>query len=390
MVGLRVAVDSQDTAVVLGPSTTSNTGDPGPAVTWIPVTGPIRQKVFANEPTPNAMAVDASGAVWLTGHLEQAATFGGSTVEATRTGYYLAKLGPDGQNLFTKAIVRTEENTVWDGGYSITFDGDGNAYVVGILVLGDPGFHCSVLINKFSPAGALLADRVFHSASPMAAMANDVAIAPNGDLVIAGGFDETLQVGTTTLTSASGQYSNGFVAILDPADLSPKRAFSFGGANYYDTSTSIDVTSTGSLRVSGVLAGASSIGGIGIQAQLGGSAFVADLNPSGTANWVRLIQGDHSGVVFQTSTRADDRTFAVGRIDGSGTALFAALDGSGTLTFPVSLTGAGQNGALATATDRHGGVWVAMEGSGSTTFGSAPVVGASNEPLVNWLVHIEP
>jgi len=390
MVGLRVAIDSQDTAVVVGPSATSNTGDPGPAVTWVPVNGTIRQKVFANEPTPNAIAVDPSDAVWLTGQLEHAATFGGTTVQATSSGYYLVKLGPDGKNIFTKAIVRAETNTVWDGGYSIAFDSAGNAYVVGILVLGDPDFHCTVLVNKFSPSGTLLADRVFHSTSPMQAMARDVAFAPNGDLVIAGVFDETLQVGTTKLTSASGQYSNGFVAILDPADLAPKRAFSFGGANYYDTATSVDVTSTGALRVSGILAGASSIGGKGVQAQTGGSAFIAELTPTGTANWVHLIQGSVSGIVWQTSTRADDQTFAVGRVDGAQTAFFSVIDGAGTLTSPVSFTGAGQNGALATAADRHGGVWVAMEGSGSTSFGSATVFGASSEPLVNWLVHIEP
>jgi hypothetical protein len=392
MVGVRVAVDSQDTAVVVGPSSTSNSGDdPGPTVTWIPTTGAMRKKTFANEPTPRAMAVDAADAVWLTGSLERPAAFGGTTVPASSFGYYLAKLGSDGSNLFTKAIVREESDTVWDGGYSITFDRDGNAYVVGILVLAAPEFHCAVLVNKFSPSGTLLADSVFHSTSAMQASANDAAIAPNGDLVVVGSFDETLEIGETKLTSASGQYQNGFVAILNAADLSPKQAFSFGGKNYYDGARAIDVTSTGALRVSGVLAGASSIGGKSVQAQTGGSAFIAELTAAGTANWVRLIQGDAQGIVWQTSTDANDRTFAVGSlVGGSSSALFAAIDQAGNLTFPVQLTGAGQNGALATAIDRHGGVWVALEGSGSSKFGNVPSIGASNDSLANWLVHIEP
>ena len=389
-VGLKVAVDSQDTAVVLGPTITSFTGDPGPALTWISNTAQVRTKDFANEPTPRAMAVDAADAVWLTGPLDQPATFGGTTVQATSSGYYLVKLSSDGSNVFTKAIVREEPGTVWDGGYSIAFDRDGNAYVAGILVLSAPEFHCSVLVNKFSPSGALLADAVFPSTSSMQATASDVAIAPNGDLVVVGNFDETLQVGTTKLISASGQYSNGFIAILNASDLSAKKAFSFGGANYYDAGKAIEITSSGALRVSGILAGASSIGGNSVQAQTGGSAFIAELTPAGTANWVRLIQGDSQGIVWDTSTTTNDRTFAVGSVNGNNSALFAALDRDGNLTFPVQLTGASQNGALATAIDRHGGVWVALEGSGSSKFGTVQPIGASSEPTANWLVHIEP
>ncbi|MEI9937769.1 MAG: hypothetical protein WDO69_11170 [Pseudomonadota bacterium] len=387
LVGLLIAVDSQDTAVVLGPSAQTASYDPGPALTWIPTSGPTRQKTFAGEPTPTAMAVDASNAVWLAGRLEKAATFGGTTIQPVSTGYYLVKIAADGSNVFTKAIARSETDVVYDSASSIAFDAQGNAYVVGDLIQSS-GMHCSVLVDKFSPTGTLLVDRVFPGTGNTGS-AMDAAVAPNGDLVIAGQFAKTLAFGATTLTSASGEYKNGFVATLDPADLSAKHAQSFGGASFYDMALAIDVTSTGALRVSGSLAGQSSIGGATVQANAGGSAFIAELTAAGTLNWVDVLAGQ--GIVFQTSTGIDDRTFAVGRIESGNSTAFLIETGPGaTLAFPLLTDVGWTSGATATAADRHGGAWVSVESVGATPFGTVLASGADPTLLTNFLVHLEP
>jgi hypothetical protein len=386
LVGLRIAVDPHDTAVVLGPAANSDADDPGAAVTWLPATGATRQKVFAGEPTPHALAVDASSAVWLAGGLEKAATFGGATVPATSNGYGLVKLAPDGSNLFTKAILRPEADIVYDSPYAITFDAAGNAYVVGSLVLSKPEIHVSVLINKFSPTGELLADRVFFGDAQFG-VAEDAAIAPSGDLVIAGSFGGTLVVGEQTLVSASGEYNNGFVAIVSALDLSPKHAYSFGGAAYYDRAFAVDVTSTGRVRVAGVLAGRSSIGGSTVEAETGGSGFIAQLSAAGAADWVKLVDGQ--SFIIQTSTNAHDRTFAAGSTSVSPNGFLGVIGDDAQLTFPLQM-GGGLNGAVATASDLHGGVWVALEGSGDASFGNVPLEGASGPGAANLLVHLEP
>ncbi len=175
---------------------------------------------------------------------------------------------------------------------------------------------------------------------------------------------------------------------MDP-DLSVKHAQSFGGANFYDAAHAIDITSTGALRISGALAGSSNIGGTPVQANAGGSAFIAELTPAGTTNWVDVLGGE--GIVFQSSTGIDDRTFAVGRIDGDYNTAFLLETGPGaTLTFPLAINVGSTNGATATAADRHGGVWVSVESVGATSFGTSVASAVDPTLLTNFLVHLEP
>jgi hypothetical protein len=387
LLGLRVAVNSQDTAVVLGPVAANDTLDPGPALTWIPFAGPTRQKLFPNEPTPAAMALDGADAIWLTGQLYKGAAFGGTAVPAIDSGYYLVKLGADGSNVFTKGISRTDSTSTTT--YALAFDSQGNVYVTGNLLLNGTATIAAVFVSKFSPTGALLSDRVFAGTDTQAS-AFDAAISPNGDLVIVGDFSGSLQVGTTKLTSLAGTSTNGFVAVLNTADLTAKRAFSFGGPALFDLAYAVDVTSTGALRISGTLCGMSTVGGTTVQANAAGSPFVAELTPTGTANWVRLIEGP--GVVFQSSTSPGDRTFAVGRIDGTThDAFLAAIGPDNTLTLPLRTnTGENGNGALSAATDHHGGVWVAGELQGTATFGTTTLGGTNPALVTNFLVHLEP
>jgi hypothetical protein len=388
--GLRVAVNSQDTAVVLGPSATS-TVDPGPMLTWVPRTGSPTKKTFAGDVTPSVMALDGADAIWLAGQLWKPVTFGGSQVAADPSSYYLVKLNADGSNVFTKAVARTESNLLGITVYGIAFDGQGNAYVAGGLMIDSASLTSAVFVSKFSPAGALLMDRVFQDDDTQA-LAFDVAIAPNGDVVIAGMFDATLHVGSTTLTSLAGTSTNGFVAVLNAADLAPKNAFSFGGAEGYDVAYAVDVVSSGAVRVAGGMSAASTIAGTPVSAGASGTAFVAEVTATGNrADFVDLIGAQ--GIAFQTSTDAADRTFVAGRLDGATHDAFLAIVApDGGLTMPWRHdTGAAANGATTVAADRHGGVWVGGELQGRVDLGMG-AIGDTSDPtaFTNFLLHFEP
>ncbi len=77
--GVPVAVDANDTAIVVSPSSAGLSDDPGPKITWFPAQGRPRSTSYPNAVTPAAMAIDQAGTIWLVGQLYRAVSFGGST-----------------------------------------------------------------------------------------------------------------------------------------------------------------------------------------------------------------------------------------------------------------------------------------------------------------------
>jgi hypothetical protein len=387
--GLLVAVDAQDTAVVIGPAATNASQDPGPAISWLPRQGTRRRMTFANAVTPKAIAVGPGDALWLTGDLFRPVTFGGPTLPAVENSHYLVKLGADGSHGFSVAVARSASPNL----QAITVDGDGNSYVVGAYYMNPPtgGLTSSVMVAKFSPTGGELWNRAFPG-TETSAYAADVALAPNGDVVIAGGFAGQVTFGATQLTSQSamsGGY-NGFVAVLDPANGDPRRAFRFGGT-VFDLANSVEVSAAGVVRIAGELSGASMVGGMNATALAAGSPFVAELSLTGVGSWVRVVSG--RGIVFGADTNASGRTFAAGFVDvGDGTvreSVVAAVGSDAALTIPVRVNTGEGNGATSAAADRHGGVWIGGELRGSATFGTTTLTAPSGEPG-NYLLHLEP
>src|SRR6185503_10585039 len=119
--------------------------------------------------------------------------------------------------------------------------------------------HQSVFVTKFSPSGAELFNQVFQGQGSTT-YANDIAIAPDGEVFIVGTYNVGVQFGSTALTVPATSIDSGFVAALDPATGAARRAFRFGGADF-DVGNSIEVTSSGALRVAGLVSGAATIGG---------------------------------------------------------------------------------------------------------------------------------
>ena len=315
---LLVVVDGQDTAVVVGPSVQSANEDPGPTVTSIPLQGAPRKTTFSNAITPEAIGVDPSNNIWMAGQLYRPVNFGGPTLQPAYSGYYLAKLTSSAAHLFSTAILRVATPYL----RNIVTDAQGNAYVVGGISDGNIPSKGSVFVTKFSPAGTELFNQQFPSQG-LSAFAADLAIAPDGELIIVGTHNGLLQFGSTTLTLPATSIDGGFIAALDPATGAARRAYRFGGADY-DTET-VDALSDGTLRVAGLMSGPVTIGGMNVQGTAKGSPFVAELTQTGVANWVRFVGGD--GIAFAADTNAAGRTFAVGYVLGTARETFVASVG---------------------------------------------------------------
>ena len=384
LIGVDVGVDSHDNAVVVGPAS-SGAKDPGPTISWFAGHTISRAMTYAHAPTPSAMAIDPSDSIWLVGHLESGAPpvdFGGTPVTAV-DGYYLAKLSSDGAQLFVNAIAPPGNNYVEE----MTTDGSGNVYVVGSR-RPSGSVNESAFVSKFSPDGVPIFDRAFPG-SDTVTTPRDVAIAPNGDVIVVGEFNATTQFGDFQITSlgAAGHFMNAFVAVLSPTDGTPKQAFGFGGTTG-DYAAAVDVTASGALRITGDVSGRATIGGIGVQADANGSAFVAELTPAGTADWALL--GEGQSYLFQSDTNSADRTFVVGRIAGPTTSesIVGSVGSERTLSLPLRVQTDGS--ASHAAADRHGGVWVGGQFLGVVDFGTGPLAGPDATMPTNFLLHLEP
>jgi hypothetical protein len=386
-IGSLVAVDSNDTAIVVSPSSGSTTGDPGPKITWFPAQGQPHSMSYPNAVTPTAMSLDQAGTIWLVGELYRSVSFGGSTtLQPVTNGYYLVHLGTDGSPLGSYAVTREDVTFA----QTVVVDASNNVYVAGGVLLTTGTLGSYVFVTKFSSSGAQTYDQTFVG-TDTEALAQGIAIAPNGDIVVAGYFNATMKVGTKTLQSAAGLASNGFFAILDPSTGAPRNSFSFGGTTI-DVASSVAVTSAGNLRIVGSLTATSTVGGKTVQADPNTSAFIAEVTTAGTANWVNLIGSGTPGAIFQTAINAADVSFAVGHLSETSTtdAIVADVDSADHLSIPVRVANPDGNGATDCAADHHGGVWVTGEFQGTTDLGAGTLTAADSTLPSNFVLHLQP
>ena len=384
-IGAPVAVDSNDTAIVVSALNGSSTGDPGPEITWFPAQGQPHSMTYPNAVTPAAMALDQAGTIWLVGQLYRTVSFGGSPLQPVTNGYYLAHLGADGSALAAYSVSREDVTFA----QTLVVDASNNVYVAGGVLLTSGTLGSYAFVTKFSSSGSQIYDQTFVD-SDTQALVQGIAIAPNGDVVLAGYFDATMQVGTKSLQSAADLGSNGFFAILDPSTGAPRNSFSFGGTTS-DVASSVAVTSAGNLRIVGSLTATSTVGGITVQADPNTSAFIAEVTPTGTANWVNLV-GSGSGAIFQTAVNASDLSFAVGHLnDTSGAdAIVADVDSADHLSIPFQVANVDGNGTTDCAADHHGGVWVTGEFMGTTDVGTGTLTAADPTLPSNFVLHLQP
>jgi hypothetical protein len=132
------------------------------------------------------------------------------------------------------------------------------------------------------------------------------------------------------------------------------------------------------------------VGGVPVQADANGSAFIAELTAPGGGDWVKVISG--AGIVFVADTSATGHTFAVGYVNGTTKDTFVAdvaADGSATLPLRVTVPD-DTNGATFAAADRHGGVWATSDFKGSVDFGTGVLSSGGATTFADFLVHLEP
>ncbi len=134
----------------------------------------------------------------------------------------------------------------------------------------------------------------------------DVAVAPNGDVVAVGDFDNTVNLGSGPRTAVGSK--DAFVALYDK-DGNPRWDRVFGGPQG-ETVNGVAVADDGRIVVVGTFSNVVDFGLGPVTATVGSDGFVVALAGDGVTQWVRTIGG--TGWDKATAVAADGGRVAVG------------------------------------------------------------------------------
>jgi hypothetical protein len=267
-----------------------------------------------------------------------------------------------------------------DAGLAVATDAQGDVVVVGrfqgtIDLGGGPLASAGsddLFVAKYLANGVFLWAKRFGDAASQ--RANGVAIDFAGNVFVGGGFDGVLDFGKTSLTSAGG--GDGFVACFDSSG-NFLWARSFGDAAAQEV-LGVAADASGDVTVTGRMAGSADFGGGPLPSAGGTDAFVAQLDVSGSFLWAKVF-GDAAaqegrGVAADGNGAVWVTGRAAGTIDLGGGPLAAKGDD----VFVAKLDGAGAHVAshLFGGAGAQAGSAVSVDGANDAT-----IAGFTMEPI---------
>ncbi len=317
-----------------------------------------------------AIAVDGAGNAYLTGHVDNGATFPGSpaTFDNSPNGdwdAFIVKMNPAGTALLYAGFIG---GTGQEIGFGITVDGAGSAYIAGLIGSSGTSFPDGdgmgalatfdgtynggedAFVAKVNPTGtALLYAGYIGGSGPETA--SGIAVDGAGNAYVAGltGSSETTFPdgdGMGALTTLDGTYNGGggdaYVVKINSAGTALLYA-SYIGGDGYDQAYAIAVDGAGTAYLAGRAESSSAtfptgagMGGLttfdGTSNGGGGDAFVVKVNPAGTAlQYAGFIGGNAYDFAYGIAIDAAGNAYVVGSAESSQ-ATFPNGSGMGSLT----------------------------------------------------------
>ncbi|MBW2453401.1 MAG: hypothetical protein JRI68_02770, partial [Deltaproteobacteria bacterium] len=268
----------------------------------------------------NALVVDGSGNTFIAGELTGAVNFGGTTFDVGGgEGGFVAKLDPAGNHVYSVGLTGTDLARI----AGVGIDGQGNAYIAGWFLgtadfggnqLVEVGSH-DIVTAKLDPAGNVLWTQ--HHASTDTEAPTAIAVAPNGDFVVAGSLHGSqLDFGQGALPYAGS--IDIFVAKMNSAGV-PQWSKSFGD-DEWQPGAQVALSAQGDIALAGSGQGSVDFGGGPLPGADYGSAYVAVLDGDGNHRYSHgyindsmPLQGvafDGAGNLFVTGDFDDPMTIA--------------------------------------------------------------------------------
>lgn len=260
---------------------------------------------------------------------------------------------------------------------------------------GDSAYSNSAVgtTSAASASGAHLWSRGFGGLSASASVfAVAVAVDGFGEMVVAGHFVGSVDLGSGLLTSAGS--GDGFVAKYSAAGV-PLWSKRFGSSTD-DRARAVGVDRSGNVYVTGLFRGTVDFGGGGVPAApFAANAFLAKYSPSGAHLWSKRLSsaagldeatalavdgGDNvvvAGILYQTSD------FGGGPLTtaGGGDVFLVRLSSAGAHLWSRRMGGAGEDWATSVAVDGAGNPSIAGYYSGSGDFGQGALASAGGRDI---------
>ncbi|WP_428656423.1 SBBP repeat-containing protein [Runella sp.] len=279
----------------------------------------VRSAGGTDEDNGRGIAVDAAGNAYITGHFRSTATFGGSPVtSAGGEDIVIAKYDNDG----TFQWVYSTGSSSDDRGMGITTDAAGNMFVTGYYLetinLGGTSLTSSggydIFLAKYNSGG------VVQWAKTLGGLGHEygqsVAVSPNGNIAVAGGFQGPTSFSGTTINSEG---------IRDMFVLKCNSAGGFlwaktGGGTGYDHGYSVFVDANDQTYVTGCFETTGKFGTVSKVAAGSQDIFVAKYSSGGTLQWVVSAGGTGSDIAMGVAIDSNINIYFTGGY--SATAIF--------------------------------------------------------------------
>lgn len=298
----------------------------------------------------NGIAIDGAGNAYVAGKTESVdfPTTTGAFQTANNNGGvaytgFVSKLNPTGTALVYSTYLGGSDSNVelpGDESLGIAVNTSGVAYVVGYAVSNDfpvtngafqtsiTNFDGAAFVAALSADGSGLIYGTFLGGSSAGSIANAVAIDSAGDAYVGGSTSSSSFPVTSSAIQTSFTSVAAFVAKLNPTGTGLLYATYLGGSGfpgYGDSVNAIALDSAGDAFVAGqtystkfpVTSGAFQTTNQSTGSD-GGSAFVASLNPSGTAlRYSTYLGGNWSANAYAIQVDASGNAYVAGNTDST-------------------------------------------------------------------------
>jgi len=258
------------------------------------------------------LATDDSGNCYVTGYFEGAADFGSvSLIGGGGYNFYVGKLDTSGNWQWAKSI-----DALTSQGNGIAVDPSGNCHVMGSFLLtaiiGDTTLVSAggsdVFIAKLDSAGNWLWVRQI-GGSGSEYCHQGIALDSYGDIYVTGHFEQSVTIGSSTLSSTGGM--DVFIAKLDSGGnwLWARRA---GGSAYDDMGLGIATDSASNCYVTGVFYGSADFGPTTLTTSGISDIFIVKLDGNGNWLWAKRAGGIDTDAGYSIATMADGSSYLTG------------------------------------------------------------------------------
>lgn len=244
-----------------------------------------------------SLALDSDNNIHITGYFQGTATFGNVTHTSAGQGdLYLAKYNSNGDFQW----VRTGGGKKHDDGYAVAIDKDNSIYVTGVFAdTAMFGQHtvvskgsADVFLLKYTSQGDLVWANNWGGAGRDAG--NSLHADPRGGCILAGSFNQSIQVGPASLVSAGG--TDMFITSIENTG-STRWARSAGGPGR-DEASHVFTDTLGNIFITGGISDSCSFSGQALPSNGMTDIFASKYGLDGSLGWVRSWGGTSADIGF--------------------------------------------------------------------------------------------